>query len=224
MNRLARPKRSPIRRYCGIAALTLVLMTAAALLLGRTLGSFFAGLALFAILMPLTARQRNHGDILSAACITDAIAAVWLVLAFTDPQLRLWNWLAAYVLLLSVALAQWGLLMLLRRYISSAANAVAILLTMLWLSSPIWLLHHLQSAARLPWMQRLIDVHPLFAMNAVVPLAIWTESPMTYQLMNLNQDVPYTMPAGPWRAIALHAGVGILCCLIWIKASKRQAG
>jgi hypothetical protein len=120
-----------------------------------------------------------------------------------------------------MAALQVGLIAGLRRLRVSAISAggMSVVLLLAWFSAPVWLLHHLQTPALLPWMQRVIDVHPLFAMNAAVPLGVWTESPLAYRILNLNQDVYYTMP-GPWLAALLHAAIG--AGLIWVNYRKRS--
>jgi hypothetical protein len=67
----------------------------------------------------------------------------------------------------------------------------------------------------------LINIHPVFAINSATALSIWTEMPIAYTVMNLNQDVPYTLPSTPVAAILVHGAIGIFLCLIWIKEPNR---
>ena len=69
-------------------------------------------------------------------------------------------------------------------------------------------------------MQRVINVQPLMAMNSAVPLGVWTESPLAYHMMNINQDVYYTLPTGPWLSIALHVGGAALLAGVTILSRR----
>lgn len=216
----------PLPWHLGTFALVLALAAVLAALTPITLGLFLGGLALAALLVPFFASlwHNPRSALIAAACVTDAIAAVWLWPLFTDPAVHLGSWLGAYGILLAISLLQLALLPPLRRAglaPSSAAGLIA-LAALLWLAAPIWLLPHLQSEALLPWMHRLIYIHPVFAINACLPTPIWTESPIAYTLLNLNQDIPYTLPSSPLPAILSHALPALaILCLIWIKAPNR---
>jgi hypothetical protein len=191
------------------SGISIMLMGVAVLATGLTLGLFFAGLLLAALLVPYLALSGPtlNRQILLAVCVVNAIALIWLLAILLDNTGGLAQWLWAYGILLAAAATQLGLARCLRRVhlpqLTSAA--LTVLLGLLWLSSPIWLFHHLETPAQLPWMQRLIDVHPLFALNAAIPWSVWTEAPQAYQILNLNQDVFYAMPASPLPAIAVHS-------------------
>jgi hypothetical protein len=191
--------------------LTAILMASVALCLGPTLGVFFAGVVLCILILPAVIANRDSLSrrLLLAACVTDAIALVWLVVTLAHEQITIVHWLLAYLLLIAIAVFEFGLSSALSRLRAPVrvSAAVTILLMLLWLSSPVWLLHHLQTPSLLPWMQGIIDVHPLFAMNSAAPLGVWTESPIAYRILNLNQDVYYKLP-GVWRCIAFHAVIG----------------
>ena len=217
----------PAYRHTGTFAVTLVLAGTLAYFTGTTLGLYFGGLLLSVLLVPyaVMAWDSPRHSLLAAACVTDAVATLWLWPVFTDPQIHLWAWLGAYGILLALALFQVALASLLRYIpLSRPSSAgITLLLILLWLTAPIWLFPHLQGPTLLPWIQRLINVHPLFALNAAMPLSIWSEAPIAYMLMNLNQDIPYAMPPSPLAAILLHGAAGIALCLIWVKAQPRPA-
>jgi hypothetical protein len=93
--------------------------------------------------------------------------------------------------------------------------AYAIAFTMLGASLaftwPIWAANLIAAHDLGPWVQRFVDFSPAFALNAALsPEDALTHRPIAYRLMNLGQDVSYTMPANVWPCVALHAGVGIV--------------
>lgn len=195
-------------------------------IIGPGLGLFLGGLAIACLLAPSAAAlwpTRGQG-MLAAACVIDGIALVWLYGVWKDPAIGLGQWLGAYGILIAVVLLQVALLLPLARIglaRPSAAGLLAIL-ALLWLMVPVWLIPHLQTPALLPWMHRLIAIHPLFAINSVIPHPIWTELPVAYTLSNLNQDVAYTLPSSPLPAILFHSVPAIVLLLIQIKASNRM--
>ncbi len=203
-----------IREHLVTMLVAAILMSCAAMAIGANLGTFLAGLVLVAIAVPLLAAGRRSWlvRLLAAGSIADAAALVWLVVALANEPFTIWQWLKAYLLLLSLALLACGLpgLWRLARFSALSAGGLTVLLLALWLTAPVWLFHHLQSDALIDWMQRLIDIHPLFAMNATVESGIWTESPLAYRVLNLNQDVFYAMPGGPWKSILFHGVLGAL--------------
>ena len=221
MNGLAE---KPLRHLASLFLAVALVMAGAGMALGASLGFFFAGLALCALLLPwvMAERQPLAAQFLAIVMVTDAIALIWLVMTIADERITLLNWLSAYLLLLSLAGLQWSVVTAGRglglRGVLPAASAV--LLVMLWLASPAWLLHHLQTPALLPWMQRVINVQPLFAMNSAVPLGVWTESPLAYHMMNLNQDVYYTLPPGSWLSIVSHVGGAALLAGVTILSRR----
>lgn len=201
-----------------------LIMAAAGWAVGVSLGLFFAGLAVCALLAPWAIDEREPiiWQALAVASVTDSIALVWLVVAIADERIALLDWLQAYLLLVSLAGFQWSIVATLRRVRlrGTLPAAAGVMVLLLWLASPIWLLHHLQTPALLPWMQRVINVQPLLAMNASVPLGVWTESPLAYHMLNLNQDVFYTLPSGPWLSILLHTSSAFALVAIGAVAAK----
>ena len=181
---------------------------------GATLGLFFGGLFLAVLLIAFIALPETdlQTRLLRAAGVADAVGLVWLIAVLINGQLSIRQWLACYLILLAVLLLQLGIAARFRRVrltpLSSASASLFV--TLLWLTSPIWLLHHLQTPALLPVMHRLIAIHPLFAINSAIPAVIWTESPIAYRLMNLNQDVPYALPGSAIPCVLLHTVAGLI--------------
>lgn len=210
-----------------MALLTLALTLGLACLSGINLGLFLGGLVLCTILAPYAAAFRDgpRNALIAAACTTLPIAAIWLWAVLTDPAVHLRGYLGACGVTMAVAMAAAVLTTVLHRAGLDAVSAagLTVIMALLWLLAPIWLFPHLQSASLLPWMQRVINVHPVFAINGAVPLSIWSEMPIAYTIMNLNQDIPYALPASPIASILVHTAMGSLLCLIWIK-EQVQAG
>ncbi len=211
---------SHLRRAAWVFAATFLGMSLIAVASGMTLGLFFAGFALCVVAVPwVSASERAWGrQVLMAASVTDAIALVWLIAILIDGGVGLWGWLWAYCVCLGVALMQFGIVQLLRGFGSATSAGVCTLATLMWIGSPVWLFPHLSNAA----VQRVIDLHPLFAINTAIPLSVWTEAPLAYRLLNLNQDVAYSMPAGVWWCVVVHCVVGL--ALIWVKVTAQRSG
>lgn len=179
------------------------------LCVGSTLGLFFGGLVLAGLLAPFAAAGQTGSlnQLLAGGMICDGVAAVWLVMTMVDPGVALPDWIGAYLVLLALILAELSLWRLtLHLGIGPSAEGVAILAFGLWLTAPVWLLHHLSQTL----MQKIIDLHPLFAINSIIQLGVWTESPGAYRIMNLNQDVFYAMPSSSLNCILVHGASGLV--------------
>jgi hypothetical protein len=93
----------------------------------------------------------------------------------------------------------------------AAAIAVTVVAALLSFAWPIWAADLLARHDIGPWLQRLVNISPSFALNAAVaPDDPLTHRPMGYRLMNLGQDVNYAMPTSVWPCVLLHAAVGLL--------------
>ncbi len=216
-----------LRWHVGTVALAVAASSGLACAIGAGLGLFLGDLVLCALLAPYAAAlwdDPRHG-LIASACVIHGIAATWLVAAWVDQGITVREWLGAYAMLLSFGLAMATLVSALRRAgIHAASSAgLAVLMAILWLTVPVWLFPHLQSPGLLPWMQRLISIHPVFAINSEIKLTIWSEMPIAYTLTNLNQDVPYSLPASPLAAVLAHGAIALAICLIWIKEDRRNA-
>lgn len=213
------------RWHLGTALVALALALGVACLSGINLGLFIGGLVLCTILAPYAGvfwDSPRHA-LIATACTALPITAVWLWATWADPAIHLSGCLGACGVIMVVAWLAAVLAGLLRRagLGSASAAGLTVILALLWLLAPIWLFPHLQSASLLPWMQRLINIHPVFAINSALPLSIWSEMPTAYTVLNLNQDIPYTLPASPLGSMLVHIAIGLPLWLIWIKEQIR---
>ena len=89
-----------------------------------------------------------------------------------------------------------------------AAVMVGAALSLTW---PIWGAGLLATHDLGPWLQRIVNISPPFALNAAIaPDDALTHRPLAYRLMNLGQDVNYAMPPSVWPCVLLHAAVGLV--------------
>jgi hypothetical protein len=180
----------------------LVLLLAA----GTTLGLFFGGIILVALILPalVLAEQRWQRQVLAVGAVVLPVAIAWLIPI--SGSLKLAEWAASVALLAAWALGIAGLACLLQRAGLPAlfAAAAATLAALLWLSWPIWLA---------PWVYdahvaaRLIAPHPLLALNGILRgwyALPWAQHALAYPLTNLGDDVPYRLPTSIWPALLLH--------------------
>jgi hypothetical protein len=104
------------------------------------------------------------------------------------------------------------------------AQALAVMLVVLWLASPIWAAKLLAGSSG-ETLMRLSDYHPLIALNGAYQpeLGDWSHQPVAYQwLMNLGQDVPYLPPASVWKSAAAHLAVAIFLWLLALVRSRKR--
>lgn len=177
---------------------------------GMTLGFFFGGIVVVALLVPtlcLAERSLVH-RLFIAGAVTDGVALLWLAGLLGSISIK--QWCLGYALLICWAFALAGISHLLDRVIRNSllASAIVVISALLWLSWPIWLSH-----LDLPL---LISTHPLFALNGVITnFGVWTERPIAYQyLMRLNQDIPYDLPRSIAPAAGIHLLVGGIALLL----------
>ena len=202
---------------CGVIAFALAagFTIAAMLTCGASLGLFFAGFFTLTMLLPplLLTRDAISQQLFIAACAVDGIATVWLF-AVASPQISFMQWLACYVLLVAYASLPAGMtICLLRlRLAPLAASALTVVLSLAWLTWPVWLVPHLTGPSAEQTVARLASIHPLFAVNGTLAhLGDWSHWPIAYRsLTTLGQDIAYTLPAGIWPAVATHLMPAIL--------------
>ena len=212
---------------------------------GETLGLFLGGLAAATLLVPglslIEPTWRRRLAVAGGAWVGIAIVCLTAVLSRDVEVLRepghpavdglvlFTEWLAAMAVILAYALALAGLAAALRRTglaaVGSAALTVAI--ASAWLTWPIWMAPWLKGASGQRIVAVLVPAHPLFAINGAlwerysVP---WAQHRLAYQLTNIGDDIPYTMPKNILPAVATHAGCGcILMFLAVIKPRRRPA-
>ena len=206
---------APVRdrsRYvtAGIAggfALLFALVTYAAT--GPTLGLFFGGLVIVALLVPpmvLCERSMPRQGLVASA-VNDAVAIVWLV-ATLRSQTTVSQWLRCYLILAAFTFALWACARALRalRIDAILSSALTVTLAMLWLSWPIWLSRTL-TPDMVDWLG---PAHPPLAVNGVLAhLGVWSEHAIAYRhLMNLGQDLPYQLPSSILVAVFAHVIAG----------------
>jgi hypothetical protein len=176
---------------------------------GATLGLYLGGVVVATALAAYAGLSEPHGwrRALAVGAVVDGVAVVWLVAALTT-NVTVGQWLACYILLIAYAASLWGAADLLDalRMPPLLTAAIVTLLAQAWLIWPIWLSAGLSGQGGAAVVAWLVPEHPLFAVNAVLQqhLGIWTEHSLMYRLTNLNQDVPYVLPNGPWVAVSVH--------------------
>lgn len=109
---------------------------------------------------------------------------------------------------LTAAFSAGARVLIVARVPSAMARTFAMLLLLAWLTLPVWLSPYWSSG---PLLDRLLDAHPLLAINSIYDeLGDWTHSPLAYnRLTNLNQDVPFALPASIGWCVGIHAVLSI---------------
>jgi hypothetical protein len=182
----------PFLKFILPAAATLLCYLAAGPTLGLFIGGFFVA-TFFAPLAPFIA--------------TIAIAAVWLI-AVPTHTLGQWTQLTA-------ALAAYGFFLysvsrLAARFHlpNNMAHSLSILIGLAWLTWPLWLSPHLSSSSLI---QSLTNLHPPLVANGVLRNEPpWTEKTVAYQLTNLNQDIPISLPTSAANCVGFFAVAGLI--------------
>src|SRR4051812_42118501 len=143
-----------------------ILMLAVLCVCGISLSFILAGPIIAAMLVPplSLAPQRKFDSIISAGTIADVIGCVRLVAvikhAITFPQ-----WLQCYLVLLAFVAALWAMTITLERIKLDRifASAIVIVLSLFWLTWPIWLSTWLNESL-VNW---LVPAHPMMALNGI---------------------------------------------------------
>ena len=191
---------------------------------GMTLGLFLGGLALAAMLLPyaLLLGADSWDKWFLGAGVIDGVGLFWLVVILLDGEGTVWQWIGAYGVLLAVCAAQAMVTLLLARVLPNRVIAAGLGVGMLlvWLGAPVWLSHHLSGAS----VQRMVEVHPLFAINGVIGWSVWTEAPLAYRVLNLNQDVYYALPSSPLACILLHSIIAAAIIPFLVRPKRRLSG
>jgi len=184
---------------------------------GPSLGLFFGGIAFAAVLTPalVCGESTCLGRFLAAAGIWLGIGVVWLAAVFTtDTTLGQWTECAALLAAFILAMAGLCVVLMRLRFSPVAAAAVVTVLSLAWLTWPVWLAPALHGSAGQGIVSWLVPAHPLFAANAAVSnLGIWSEQTLIYRWSNMNQDLIFSLPRTVWPAVGLHAGIGIVFVL-----------
>jgi hypothetical protein len=208
-------ERKSLRRLLGIVLppfiLAFIVTLCCCIASGTGLMLFLGAVALAMVLTPplVLGHRRSIDRLLVAASIVDGVAVVWLAAIFRS-DVTFGQWLAAYVLLAACVVAAAGIADALWRVGGEMfSTAVTLLVTLAWLTWPIWLSAWIDSPAVLRAMGWLAPIHPLLAMNGLlVHLGVWGELPLMYQLTSLGQDVSYSLPPSVAPCAAAHFLIG----------------
>lgn len=189
---------------------------------GPSLGLFIGGVLLAGILVPPLAVMRDEGKsrFFAVAAAIDGIGLVWLTAALQS-QVRFFDWIWCFLVLAAFAFAVAGVAWIgtSAGFHSIVASAIAMVVASAWLAWPIW---YSPYPAGSGMADAAIRVHPLFAINGVLPqLGIWTEHALAYRLTNLGQDVPYLLPP-PYYSIVTHATIASLLIAATYSISSRK--
>ena len=195
---------------------------------GTTLGLFLGGLLLIVLITgPVIAAESTWlGRSLATAGIIHGLSAVWFY-AVIHADLDLSLWAASYLTLAVTVIAIAAFATLLKSTFHLGpigGGAIATLLSMAWLTWPIWLspaLHAPHGGRIAAW---LIPAHPAFALNTMLGpiLGYWAEQGIAYNLTNLGDDIGYTMPDGILWCILLHLGFASACIgIAWLCERNR---
>jgi hypothetical protein len=195
---------------------------------GASLALFLAGFFILTPLLPpvVLTQQTLKSRLLMAGCVVDGIGVVWLF-AITSPQISFVQWLLCYLALIAYAtlLSGMTLALLKLRLAPLAASATTVVCSLIWLTWPVWISPYLQGTRSNPIVDRIISIHPLFAVNGVLAnLGEWSHWPIAYtQLTRLGQDISYTFPATVWPAALVHLipGAALWWVAMWGRARAK---
>ncbi len=100
------------------------------------------------------------------------------------------------------------------------SGALCLFVLLAWVAFPVWMSPYWTSS---PLLDRVLDCHPLLALNGVyVGLGDWTHAPLAYaRLTNLNQDVPFSLPASIAWCVGSHLLIAIALVAIARLLSRR---
>jgi hypothetical protein len=188
-----------------------------ALAIGRNLGLFFGGLVLASILSPMLIVSEHglpHRASLLAGIITP-ISLIWLSCTFNQ-TITLGEWSRATLVLLFYSLAIAALAALLAKV--RIPPAVVVILSLAWLSWPIWLAPALHGQSSAPTVAALVVGNPTFAIQGAMSQSFpvpWPQHRIAYRLTNIGDDIPYQMPTSILPAVLIH---GLLAAIALLAA------
>src|SRR5262249_33621672 len=141
-----------------------------------------------------------------------------LIAVFASPGTFI-QWLQSILVLLSYSIAIAGITLIPAKLKLPAAlsAAFAVLISLAWLTWPIWLSPTLTKHGEDKLIGALIRAHPPLVINGILTHdPAWTERSLAYRLTNLNQDVPIQFPHTPLVCVAIH---GMIAIALWGAAS-----
>jgi len=190
---------------------------------GNSLGLFFGGLFVVTFLIPagVLGWGKFREVIAGLASVIGPILIVWLIPALKGVD-TLGQWLLTALVLAAYAVAVGGIARILTRmkFPPVFAAGAAVIISLAWLTWPVWLSTMLVQSGRSGIVQNLVVVHPPLVINGILTNEpAWTERSLAYHLTDLNQDVPIRLPANPAPCVALH---GIAGLALWSAALFRR--
>jgi hypothetical protein len=196
-------------------ALGLLAGIACFLAAGTSLGFYLGGVTMLTILLPpLVAMQVDRlRAIVAAGAVFDGVGIAWFFAIFGH-NASFVQWIEAYVILAAYAAFLLGVTWFVSRFTRPlAGSAIACVLSMLWLTWPIWLSPSLAGAGGTRATGWLTTLHPPMALNSVFRnLGVWVQTPFMYVHSTLGQDVPFELPRGVLACVGFHllAGIALL--------------
>lgn len=218
-------------------ALSVAAMVVGHVVLGASLGLFFAGVFACALLVPplAVAEWGLARPLVAAGSVAAGVAGVWLYVILRphpegEPYPRLEQWPACAVVAAAFAFALAGLALLLRfaRVTPAVASFATMLVGLAWLTWPVWMSPW--TGGRDELVAALVRPHPPLVLNGVLvgEAGMWNQRSLAYHMTNLDQDVPYLLPKSIWPAVLVHAAVGAACVgavglIPWARCRRRAA-
>lgn len=205
--------------WFGLVALLCVAVTLGGYAVaGASLGLFLWGFFVLSFIVPaaVLASRDTKEALIRVAAITVAVAIVWLIAVFQTPD-TLAQWAELVLVLAAYGLAIGMIAMLAARTHMGLplASGLAVLLSVMWLTWPLWFLPYLMGLSTRT-ANFMVDIHPPLVANGILTSEPpWTEKSLAYQLTSLNQDVPVELPKHGWLCIAVHGGLGIIILLFF---------
>ena len=226
MSELDAPARRPWVVPLAMLALSLAACILLWMTLGTTLGTFYGGIVLAALLAPygaVAAVDWKEAGI-SLVAVLAPVVALWLLAALGPVTAG--GWLRAVAVLAAWVLALAGLALLLRaiRVPAEASAAIVVILALAWLSWPVWLAPWLRSA---DLAAALVAAHPPLVLNGVLRDAYpfpWAQHALAYPLTNLGDDIPYSLPSGIAPAFFVHMLLALPAAAIVCRRRCAAAG
>ncbi|HEV7301489.1 MAG TPA: hypothetical protein VGN72_19150 [Tepidisphaeraceae bacterium] len=213
------------RAVAPLLLLSAIAISACWFFAGPTMGLAFAGFGIVTLMVPTGALDRSG----TTGSLKQPTQVLLVQVAIVLPVLVAWACATVVGAWDGGALA--GLMVLLVTYASAIAMTACLLALVVpraitssfmtvvgiaWLAWPIW---------TAPWMgessaNRLIAVHPLFAVNRVTGLIPWPQHEVIYGLTRLGQDVPYALPSSALGAVGLNVLVIVLALVLQFAARR----
>jgi hypothetical protein len=152
------------------------------------------------------------------------VAGVWLYAAL-KADLDLGLWASCYLVLAALGIAIVGGVGMLRAIGvgRTVAGFVVTLLTLVWLTWPVWLSPKLGGRGGEQIASWLVPASPVFAVNSVVreTMGVWAEHSIAYNV-SIMSEVAYGMPESVVRCLVVHLGMGVLGVGVGVLAGRRR--